>query len=397
MAGFLAVALAAGAMAGAVTGWAIGASDDEPAASAAPTPPAEVTTVVLDRPVDPVDDEAMDVAAVAARVMPSIVRVGVFEEVPQDELDTLCETPNDAGEFPSVCEDGLAEVGTGSGVGFTAEGHILTNNHVVEDAARIEVELVDGRTYPAELVGRDELTDVAVIKVQPGLVEPIPLADRASLGIGDTAIAVGNPLGLVGGPSVSVGIISAFERELEIDRPGGTRRLQGLIQTDAAISGGSSGGALVDRDGALIGITTAKSVGGTTEGVGFAVPVDLVVNIGLDLISFGSIDHPFLGILGRTHYETLADGGEAPRGAEVIQVLDGTVEDSPVEVSAFGLAGAEPGDVIVEFDGVEIGNMNQLGSLLRRYRAGQEVEVAVQRADERVILDVVLGSRPDGT
>jgi serine protease Do len=394
------VALAAGAIAGALTGWAISASSSDDTAAATPsTTPTEFTTVVLDRPVgSTTDEDETDVAAVAARVMPSIVRVGVYEEVPQDELDVLCETPNDAGQFPAVCEDGLAEVGTGSGVGFTAEGHILTNNHVVEDAVRIEVELVDGRTYEAELVGRDELTDVAVIKVQPGLVEPIPLGELAELGIGDMAIAVGNPLGLAGGPSVSVGIISAFERPLDIDRPDGqTRSLQGLIQTDAAISGGSSGGALVDRDGALIGITTAKSVGGTTEGVGFAVPVDLVVNIALDLISFGSIDHPFLGILGGTHYETLADGGEAPRGAEVIQVLDGSVADSPVQVSAFGLAGAEAGDVIVEFDGVEIGNMNQLASLLRRYRAGQEVEVTVQRAGEPVILDVVLGSRPDGT
>ena len=274
--------------------------------------------------------------------MPSIVRVAVFEEVPEEELAANCETPDpQTDRFPGYCETGIIEVGTGSGVGFTNEGHLLTNNHVVEDSVRIEVELIDGRTYEAELVGRDELTDVAVIKIEPGLVAPIPLAERADLGIGDMAIAVGNPLGLEGGPSVSVGVISAFERPLDIERPDGeSRSLQGLIQTDAAISGGSSGGALVDRDGALIGITTAKSVGSTTEGVGFAVPVDLVVNIALDLISFGEVEHPFLGILGATYYETLSDGAESPGGAEVLRIIDGSVAGDPVDVSAFGIAGA---------------------------------------------------------
>lgn len=375
VAGFLVVALVAGAAAGGVTAALI--DDGDPATGATPTTEQDITTVVLDLPED-LPEDTTEVAAVATRVLPSVVRVVVSEENPDPEA-----------------EQPFIGIGTGSGVGFTAEGHVLTNSHVVEDADLIEIELVDGRIYQAELVGRDPLTDVAVIKVEPGLVQPIPLGDRDGVQIGDMAIAIGNPLGLAGGPSVSVGIVSAFERQLDIDRPNGEQRnLQGLIQTDAAISGGSSGGALVDATGSLIGITTAKSVGDTTEGVGFAVPVDLVENIAVDLIAEGAIDHPFLGILGTTRYEEQPDGGEAPVGAEVVTIFDGTQDGAPVEESSLGEAGALEGDVIVAFDGIEVTNMNQLASILRRYRAGETVPITVVRAGKERILDVVLGERP---
>lgn len=375
VAGFLVVALVAGAAAGGVTAALL--DDGDPPTEATPTTEPDITTVVLDLPED-LPEDTTEVAAVATRVLPSVVRVVVSEENPDPEA-----------------EQPFIGIGTGSGVGFTAEGHVLTNSHVVEDADLIEIELVDGRIYEAELIGRDPLTDVAVIKVDPGLVQPIPLAERDGVQIGDMAIAIGNPLGLAGGPSVSVGIVSAFERQLDIDRPNGEQRnLQGLIQTDAAISGGSSGGALVDATGSLIGITTAKSVGDTTEGVGFAVPVDLVENIAVDLIAEGAIDHPFLGILGTTRYEEQPDGGEAPVGAEVVTIFDGTQDGAPVEESALGEAGALEGDVIVAFDGTEVTNMNQLASILRRYRAGETVPITVVRAGEERILDVVLGERP---
>lgn len=372
-------AIVAGAIGGLATWGALvgtGSLDaDEPTAN--PDLTRGVTTVEL--AVSDSDDAPTDIGEVADRVLPSVVQVVVYEETVDENGDPELEA-----------------VGTGSGVGYTAEGHILTNNHVVEDADLIEIELVDGRVYEAELVGRDELTDVAVLKVDPGIVQPIAIADRASISLGDPAIAIGNPLGLAGGPSVSVGIVSAFERQLDISRPDGdSRNLQGLIQTDAAISGGSSGGALVDENGALIGITTAKSVGESVEGVGFAVPVDLVENIALDLIANGSISHPFLGILGTTFYEELDDGSRAPAGAEVSLVFDGTGDFPDLTESAFGDAGAQADDVIVVFDGEEITNMNELASLLRRYRAGQEVEVIVERAGSSVPIVVTLGERPD--
>ncbi len=370
------VALLAGALAGGGTAVLLTADDANQAAAPPPTTEPGITTVVLEQPEIDLEEDLGVVSTVAARVLPSVVRVQVLEES-LDENGEIVFLP----------------IGTGSGVGYTAEGHLLTNSHVVEDADRIEIELVDGRIYDADLVGADPVTDVAVIKVDPGLVQPIPIADRNGLAIGDAAIAVGNPLGLVGGPSVSVGVISAFERELSIDRRDGTERnLQGLIQTDAAISGGSSGGALVNQDGALIGITTAKSVGSTTEGVGFAVPVDLVEGIANDLITEGEIEHPFLGISGRAAYEDLPDGAQAPAGAEIVEILD-SVGGLAID-SALGEAGGRAGDVIVAMDDVEISTMNQLASLLRRYRAGQEVTITVQRDGAEVVLDVTLGNRP---
>ncbi len=345
--------------------------DFEPAVVVSTAPTVDVQLPVADPRLD------SELGQIVAGALPSVVQVIISIEL---------EGPD--GPVYEV-------VGTGSGVGLSDQGHILTNNHVVEDADRIEIVLVDGRAYEATLVGRDELTDVAIIKVAPGLVPPMPLADITQLAIGDRAIAVGNPLGLEGGPSVTVGIISAFDRQLDIaDRP---TPLQGLIQTDAPISGGSSGGALLDGGGRLIGITTAKSVGESAEGLGFAIPINLAVNIADDLIQNGLIDHPFLGIWGQTAYTELADGATKPGGATIVRIIDGTEVDDPVGESAFGAAGAMPEDVIVAFDGIEIRTMNQLASLMRFYRAGDTVVVTIIRAGETIDLEVTLASRPEGT
>lgn len=319
-----------------------------------------------------------ELGEIVAEVVPSVVQVIA-------SVTTAADGPEG---------DLLEPFGTGSGIGLSNQGHILTNNHVIEDADLIEVVLYDGRIYKAELVGRDPLTDIAVIKVAPGLVPPIRLGDMGEIAIGDQAIAVGNPLGLEGGPSVSVGIISAFNRQLNIE--GRTSPLVGLIQTDAPISGGSSGGALVDAEGRLIGITAAKSVGETAEGLGFAIPINLVINIADDLIQYGAIDHPFLGILAATAYIELDDGATTPGGVRIFRILDGSEEDDIISDSVFGAAGALAEDVIIEFDGHPLSTMNQLSAMMRFYRAGDEVIVKVVRNGEEIEFEIVLGSRPDG-
>ena len=312
-------------------------------------------------------------AALAAKAIPSIARVVVL----------------------GSSEDGeLVPFATGSAVGFTSEGHLVTNAHVVADAQQIEVELLDGRVLEAQLIGTDPLTDVAVIKIPPGLVPPIPLGNNTLLAIGDTAIAVGNPRGLQGGPSVTTGIISAFGRQLSIadrDLPA----LVGLIQTDAPISGGSSGGALLNANGELIGITTAKSTGSDTEGLGFAIPVDLVLNIALTLVEGGTVEHPFLGILGTTHTETLPGDIVQPAGARIAEIL-GERETDLVERSAFGEAGALVDDIIVAFDGNPIRTMPELAALLRYYRADQTVEVDLIRDGQPISISLTLDRRPEG-
>ena len=303
------------------------------------------------------------VAAIAELVRPSIVTVEV-------------------GNGDGV--DGLA-AGTGSGVVFSEDGYVLTNNHVVEDSEFVRVILLDGRIYQAEVVGTDPLTDVAVIKVVAPNLTPIELAQIENVRIGDPAIAIGNPLGLRGGPSVTFGIVSAFNRRLTVTA---TEELYGLIQTDAPITRGSSGGALLDGQGRLIGITTAIGVSDVgAEGLGFAVPVNIVVGIAEDLIANGEVQHAFLGIVGENAFELTEDNARLPTGARIASIEPD---------SAIGTAGAEPGDVIVTLDDVLVANMNELVSLLRTYRAGETVEVSMLRGNETIEILVVLDRRPAG-
>jgi serine protease DegQ len=223
-----------------------------------------------------------------------------------------------------------------------------------------------------------------VIRVDAPDLKPIELADIANVRVGDPAIAIGNPLGLRGGPSVTSGIVSAFNRRLTVTT---TEELYGLIQTDAPITRGSSGGALLDGQGRLIGITTAIGVSDVgAEGLGFAVPVNIVVGIAEDLIADGEVQHAFLGIVGENAFELTEDNARLPTGARI-----SSVEPD----SAIGAAGAQPGDTIVTLDGASVANMNELVAMLRTYRAGETVSVALLRGDETVEILVILDRRPD--
>ena len=336
-------------------------SDPDPVATTTTTTVVvEPATATVTVPV-PVEGTTA-VAAVAELVRPSIVTVEV-------------------GIGSGI--DGRAN-GSGSGVVYSADGYVLTNNHVVEDAEFVRVIFLDGRIYQAEVVGTDPLTDVAVLKVATTNLTPIELADITGVRVGDPAIAIGNPLGLQGTPSVTYGIVSAFNRRLTVTA---TEELYGLIQTDAPITRGSSGGALLDGQGRLIGITTAIGVSDVgAEGLGFAVPVNVVVGIAKDLIADGEVQHAFLGIVGEDAFELTEDNARLPTGARIASVEPD---------SAISSAGAQPGDTIVTLDGEPVANMNELVAMLRTYRAGETVEVGLLRSDETVDILVVLDRRPD--
>jgi putative serine protease PepD len=268
---------------------------------------------------------------------------------------------------------------SGSGVVFGADGHIVTNNHVVEGADTVSVVFADGARYPAQIVGTDPLTDLAVLRVERDDLTPIDVGSSAALRIGEPAIAAGSPLGLEGGPTVTAGIVSALNRRLDVTTG---EPLYGLVQTDAPISPGSSGGALVDAAGRLIGITTAIAVSDVgAEGLGFAVPVDIVVGVVDDLITSGRVNHARLGIEGVTAW---ADSGNAeyPAGVGVTGLPSG----SPFEAS-----GGQINDVIVELADVPVNTLDDLLAVLRRLRAGQEVPVRILRGEEGTTLDVILG------
>jgi putative serine protease PepD len=303
--------------------------------------------------------------AVALKVVPSIVTVNVFQE-------------------GSDQEGILLPTGSGSGVVISKDGYIITNNHVVEDSTDFEVTFEDGRIYTAELVGTDPLTDLAVLQISADNLVPIDFGSADDLEVGDPAIAVGNPLGQEGGASVSVGIVSAFERTVEF---GDNSRLFGMLQTDAAINSGSSGGALVNAEGQLIGITSAIGVSQAgPEGIGYAIPVELVDRITAEIIETGDVQHPFLGVEISTYVEEAPDGAIVPSGAE-IQVI--TAGDS-----AAGTAGLEAGDIIVKIGDKPIKDQNDLILAVRLYRVGDQVVFEALRNGTTMTFDVTMGQRP---
>ena len=270
--------------------------------------------------------------------------------------------------------------GSGSGVVYGPDGYILTNHHVIDGAGDLNVIFSDGARFPARVVGTDPVTDLAVLLVGRSDVAPIAIGSSDGLTIGEPAIAVGNPLGLAGGPTVTSGLVSALNRSLAVS-PGQT--LFGLVQTDAPIAPGSSGGALVDGRGRLIGITTAIAVSDVgPEGLGFAIPIDLAVGIAKDLIANGEVNHARLGINVDTAWAQEGDA-EYPVGVIVEGLATG---------SAYEQSGGQINDVMVEFAGVEISTRDQLLALLRRHRAGETVEVRILRADDEQTLNVQLGS-----
>lgn len=314
-------------------------------------PPAPSLTAPPPTSVAPTFADETSEAAVAARVAPSTVTVEV---------------------------DALFLAGSGSGVVYGTDGYIITNSHVVEGASNVFVVFDDGARFKARVVGSDPVTDIGVLLVDRDDLRPISIGSSAGLVIGQPAIAVGNPLGLSGGPTVTAGIISALERTL--GEPGD--ELYGLVQTDAPIAPGSSGGALVDADGRLIGITTAIALSDVGPAdLGFAVPIDIVIGVANDLIANGEVRHAILGITGETAW-AVEDEAQYPVGVLVNGISPGSAYDS---------AGGSVNDVIMEIEGEQVKTIDSLLALLRHLREGDTVQVHILRSDSATTLDVTMG------
>ncbi len=282
--------------------------------------------------------------------------------------------------------------GGGSGVVISDKGLIITNHHVIDGSTEVRVIFEDGRMYEAEIVGSDKLTDVGLVKISAQNLIPINLGNSNVLSVGDLAIAIGHPLTLGAAPTVTVGIISALERRLDVggDTLDSAVTLFGLIQTDAPITRGSSGGALINKNGELVGITTAIATADVgAEGLGFAVPINLVLNIADDLLDDGKVFHAFLGILGAQHFEIAEDGARVFSGV-FIQELYGPAND----LYAIGKAGALPGDVIKKINGKTVKTLDGLITILREKRAGDTVEIEILRNNQLIKLVFDLDLRP---
>jgi len=293
----------------------------------------------------------------------------------------------------NISEDGeFLPNGGGSGVVISEEGLIMTNHHVIDNSTEVRVVFEDGRMYESEIIGSDRLTDIGLLKISASNLVPISIGNSDALLVGDLAVAIGHPLTLGAAPTVTTGVVSALERRLdvggEVMNSGVT--LFGLIQTDAPITRGSSGGALINSNGELIGITTAIATADVgAEGLGFAVPVNLALGIADDLLKEGQILHAFLGILGAQHFDTADDGARVFSGV-FIQELYGPGN----EVFAIGKAGAMPGDIIKKINGINVKTLDGLITVLRQKRAGDTVEIEILRNSQFITLVFELDLRP---
>lgn len=270
------------------------------------------------------------------------------------------------------------EQGVGSGVIFRSDGYIVTNYHVIAGAQEIVVSLPDERSFTGQVIGADELTDLAVVKIDATDLKVAEFGNSDDIMVGEPAIAIGNPMGLEFQGSVTSGVISALNRTLDINE----RQLK-LIQTDAAINPGNSGGALVNADGKVIGINSAKLAANGVEGMGFAIPINSVRAIVDELMSNGKVLRPYIGV-GVFDKETAARQGyrlNAEKGVYVEEItLNGPADK----------AGIRRGDLILEIDGKEINKVGELRAVILEHKAGDTIRVKIERDGSKNDVDVVL-------
>jgi S1-C subfamily serine protease len=283
-------------------------------------------------------------------------------------------------------------VGVGSGIIYDTEGHILTNNHVVEGASKLIVSLTDGRSFPAKLIGRDPQTDLAVIQISGSNLPVAELGDSTQMRIGDWVVAIGNALALPGGPTVTAGLVSALDRTLQepVDSGGQGPFLFDLIQTDAPINPGNSGGPLVNLDAQVIGINTL-AIGQTSEGVmaqdvNFAISMVTAKPIADQLVQTGTVIHPYLGADYVPLTASLAahHGFRASYGIMVTAIAPG----SPAEK-----AGLQPQDVVLDADRRPLNKESSLARIIHERKPGDTLTLTVLRGNAKAMVRVTLGEQ----
>lgn len=316
----------------------------------------------------------------ANKVLPSIVGIEVEYNVNNSLMSMFGRQSS-----PSTAK------ASGSGIIISEDGYILTNNHIVatsssesyyevSEATKVTVTLFnDEEQYEAKIIGKDEQTDLAVIKIEKSGLSKAEFADSDNIKVGEFAMAVGNPLGMQS--SITCGVISAVNREVT-DSDG---KKFTLIQTDAAINSGNSGGALVNSEGKVIGINTLKLSGTGIEGMGFAIPINSTTDITSQLIQYSKVKRPYIGISGMDLTESVAKANNLVVGIYVKSIDD---------FSAGEKAGIKIGDVIVEADGKKVTKMDELNEIKNSHQIGDEMKIKVNRNGQEKELTITLGEQP---
>ncbi len=285
---------------------------------------------------------------------------------------------------------GQSAIGTSSGSGFviSEDGYVVTNHHVVESATGVTVTMYDGTEYAAKIVGSDSTNDIAVLKITENVqLQAVSIGSSTALNVGDQVVAIGNPLGELTS-TLTVGYVSAKERDVTTE---GTTI--NMIQTDAAINSGNSGGPLFNSLGEVVGITTAKysgssSSGATIEGIGFAIPIDDAMPLVDDFINYGYINSAFLGVMVSEMDASTADYYGLPVGAYVQEVTAGHCAEK---------AGLKVKDIIVALGEYEVGNLSELTKALRKFKAGDTTTITVYRGGRELTLPITLDEKPRET
>lgn len=299
------------------------------------------------------------------------------QEVTNKTKDSVVEIKTESVSADAWMQQYVTE-GAGSGVVMTADGYIMTNNHVIDGASKITVTTSDDKEYEAKLVGTDSITDIAVLKISAKNLTPATYGNSDQLAVGDMAVAIGNPLGELGG-TVSAGIISALDRELAIDG-----KTMTLLQTDASINPGNSGGGLFNGDGQLIGIVVAKSSGSNVEGLGFAIPINKAADVAQQLMDKGYVsDQPSTGM-------SYAESNQGNGAAQFF----GNSQDSQSQSSSAAVyiqeitgtnakkAGFQSGDLVYAVDGTRITSFNTLSSIVTSHKVGDKLTYTIVRGNQ---------------
>lgn len=338
--------------------------------------------------------ESLDFTVTAEKVMPAVVHIRSSVkadrrsrrfndgDIPESFRDFF-------GPFIPREDDGGEREGTGSGVIISTDGYIVTNNHVVEDAAKVTVTLFDNRDYQAQIIGTDPSTDLALIKIAEADLPFLTMEDSDDVRVGQWVLAIGNPFNL--NSTVTAGIVSAKGRNINILRRKSDFPIESFIQTDAVVNPGNSGGALVNLDGELVGINTAiASPTGSYAGYAFAVPSNIASKVIKDLLDYGLVQRGFIGAIIREV------NGEFARDND-LNITSGVYIDSLVSNSAAKEAGVEVGDVITHVDGIAVKSSPELLEMIGRHRPGDRMGLTVNRNGRPMEFSLVLKNRDGNT
>jgi S1-C subfamily serine protease len=339
------------------------------------TPPAAVAPAKAGQATPPTSAQPPlpDVAGVADRVRPAVAFIAVRAAGAQSAFGAA-----------------QPRAGVGSGAIFDPQGYIFTNNHVVEGGQQIKVVLPDGREFDARLVGRDPQSDIAVIKIDGQNLPVAKLGDSDKLKVGEWVVAIGNALGLEGGPTVTAGVVSAVKRTVDLPGPAGGS-IENAIQTDTAINPGNSGGPLINLNGEIVGINTLVagqvSADYQAQGIGFAIAMNNAKPIIDEIVAKGRVERPWLGVSVMTLTPAIAQQIGIP-------MVEGIVLSEAVPNSPAARAGLRQGDVITSLDGQSIKRTEDLRDQLAKKKVGDTISLTVRRGNQQQTVQVQLAARP---